>query len=186
MFKKFFSFLNEEEDDYVEEDKGGFISSFWEDSIFPRIIDMIEDVIADVFDNIKDGILDTVHNMFTDDEYVPRSRSRRTGYSKVSTRRHKSKTKSFRKSKRPDPISVTFDTQSEAIEVKEALIDIYDENDVVTVADFYDVVNDECDEDYKVEATDEDYGWETNPKSWVVKRRNGEYIIASPKIRRLD
>lgn len=186
FFKKFFSFLEDEEDDY--DDGDSVIDNFADEYIMPHIYGAIEDIITNIIDGIGDVILSVVHaTLFKGESYDRRGRSHRHGYSRTSVSRGKEREKqSWRKKKRPDPIEVTFETQRDAVDVKDRLCDVYEDEDEVTVAEFYDAVNDICEEEYRTDSADEDYGWDSNPKNWVIKRKNGYYIISTPKVRRLE
>lgn len=191
FLKRFFSFLEEEEDD---EDDESVIDTLAKDHIMPYVSDMVLNIVTDVMDGFKDIVVSAVENIFSnkDDTYFIGSRRRgHKRYSKVSNRRNSSSSrdKGYRKKKhRPDPCEVEFDSQKDAVDCKNALIDIFENNDEVTVADFYDTANDYADyeEDLIADNSDEEYGWDGNPKHWMIKRRNGAYVISTPKIRRLE
>lgn len=71
--------------------------------------------------------------------------------------------------------SIAWESRGEAEDVLDAMCDILENHDFVTVADFYDLAGIDCD------TLSEEYGWEDLRRASVVKTRYNDYIISLPR-----
>lgn len=72
-----------------------------------------------------------------------------------------------------------FDSRVEAEEILSEMVSLLDEYDIVTVADFYEIVGEESN------YMDNDYGWYDLRRATVEHTRDG-FVLNLPKARRID
>lgn len=155
-------------DVFVSEDVSNVKSYIVMDVIIPAIKDAVANAVKDGIDMILFGKTDTKKKKSSAGYVSYRD------YSKHDDRHHSSRGGNLR-----SVDEVIFDTKDEALEVLDRMDELIETYEVVSVADFYDLVGITCD------YTDNNYGWTTIKGVNPVRARYG-YILSLPKARPID
>lgn len=160
-----------------DEDAKSVGSYILEDVVLPAIKSLIADTITNGINAMLYGEGRPANNRVSRD----RGRSYVSYNSYYEDRRDRGGRRQLDRGRRArhDFDEVIFDRRSDAEKVLSRLIDVIEEYDQVSVADFYDFVD--LDSNY----TDRNWGWDNLRDAYVERVRNG-YIIVFPRTVVLD
>lgn len=154
-----------------------------EEVLVPQLKKTFSDMVRGVFDGLNNAV-----DLVLFGEGSNARRERRLGgvkidYSRRSTERRRERDDRTRLRSRSHHNfdDILFDSRSEAIDVRDRLIELLYEYDFVTVNDFYEAADIE-----PVSITDSDYGWDNLSSAVVKTSRDGGYYISFPRPRRID
>ena len=127
---------------------------------------------------IKEIIMETVNViLFGGSKPTPKKKNTTyVSYSSYSSPSHKAQQKQIEKRNSVRDLNdVIFESRGEAEEVLSSLVDIVNDYEIATVADFYDLVG------ITGSFTDNKYGWDNFQGVNVSRARGGGYIINLPR-----
>lgn len=156
----------------------------FEDVLVPQLKKTFSDMVRGVFDGLNNAVDLVLFGEGSDARRERRLGGAKIDYSRRSTERRRDRddrSSRIRSRSHHNFDDISFDSRSEAIDVRDRLVELLYEYDFVTVNDFYEAANME-----PVSITDSDYGWDNLSSAVVKTSRDGGYYISFPRPRRID